>query len=521
MAIASFRKLPAQLAEIQTRMEGHARDYGLDFFPTIFEVVDVDQLNAVAAYGGFPTRYPHWRFGMEFERLSKGYAYGLQKIYELVINNDPCYAYLLSSNSLTDHMMVIAHVYGHCDFFKCNEWFSQTNRKMVDEMANHGNRIRRYMDRFGVETVETFIDACLSIEDLIDIHSPFIQRYDTRDKYRFADHIDDDLDEQPKSGRFRAKHYMDPYINPPRRHAATPDDQANTSSDFHVKVQPVPREPMRDVMLFMLEHAPLRPWQLDVLSIIRDEAYYFAPQGQTKIMNEGWATYWHSTIMTRHGLRTGGDVIAYADHTSGTLASSPTRLNPYKLGVELFRDIERRWDLGRFGREYEDCDDLAAKRHWNTEAHLGREKIFEVRRIHNDLTFIDEFLTLDFCREHKLFSFGYNEHTGYYEIESRKFEQVKQQLLFSLTNMGRPIIQVRDGNHKNRGELYLEHHYNGPELEVEHARQTLENLFKLWRRPVHIETVLGEHVSILTFDGSSHETEKTEETVPEGKGRSK
>ena len=154
MATSQLRPLPKELADVQVEMEEHARRYGLDFFPTIFEVVDVDQLNAIAAYGGFPTRYPHWRFGMEYERLAKGYAYGLQKIYELVINNDPCYAYLLGSNSITDHKMVIAHVYGHCDFFKNNYWFSQTNRKMIDEMANHGNRIRRYMDRFGVEEVE-------------------------------------------------------------------------------------------------------------------------------------------------------------------------------------------------------------------------------------------------------------------------------------------------------------------------------------------------------------------------------
>ena len=126
----------------------------------------------------FPTRYPHWRFGMEYEQLSKGYIYGLQKIYELVINNDPCYAYLMKSNALTDQKLVMAHVYGHCDFFKNNFWFSQTNRKMMDQMANHGNRIRRHMDRFGVEEVENFIDACLSIEDLIDIHLPFIKRHD-------------------------------------------------------------------------------------------------------------------------------------------------------------------------------------------------------------------------------------------------------------------------------------------------------------------------------------------------------
>ena len=114
-----------------------------------------------------------------------------------------------------------------------------------------------------------------------------------------------------------------------------------------------------------------------------------------------------------------------------------------------------------------------------------------------------------------MFSFGYNEDSGYYELESRKFQEIKQRLLFSLTNMGRPIIQVKDGNFKNRGELYLEHKFNGPELKVTYARDTLEHLYRLWSRPVHIETVLEDRVAILSFDGIEHETTKTKESVDE------
>ncbi len=510
MSIAHQQSLPESLVRAQADIEDHARSYGLDFFTTIFEMVDADQLNAIAAYGGFPTRYPHWRFGMEYEQLSRGYTYGLQKIYELVINNDPCYAYLMASNSETDQKLVMAHVYGHCDFFKNNFWFSQTDRKMIDEMANHGNRIRRYMDRFGVEEVEYFIDACLSVEDLIDIHSPFIKRFDHSSRYEFRENTEDDT-EDARSSRFQAKGYMESYINPPEEIARI--DQRRRKG--HEQCATFPETPTQDVLLFLLENGPLRSWQLDVLSIIRDEAYYFSPQGQTKIMNEGWATYWHSTIMTRHGI-CGGDVINYADHCAGTLATSPTRLNPYKLGVELFRDIEDRWNRGCFGREYEDCDDLVARREWNTEVGMGREKIFEVRRIHNDLTFIDEFLTLDFCRENKMFQFGYNEHTDYYEIESREFPRIKQQLLFSLTNRGRPMIYVTDGNFKNRGELYLAHKFNGVELQLNYANDTLSNLYGLWQRPVHIETVLDDHVTIVSFDGSEHNIDKTDKQfVPE------
>jgi stage V sporulation protein R len=295
---------------------------------------------------------------------------------------------------------------------------------------------------------------------------------------------------------------MDSFVNPPEVMARKEDRQAEEAAE-----RKIPRHPERDVLLFLLEHAPLKTWQADILSIIRDEAYYFAPQAQTKIMNEGWASYWHSTIMIRDGL-TAADVVSYADHHSGTMASSPTQLNPYKVGLELFREIEDRWNRGAFGREYEECDDYQQRRRWNTGAGLGREKIFEVRRIHNDLTFIDEFLTLDFVRDHKLFRFGYNPASEAYEIESREFPKVKQQLLQSLTNRGRPIIAVVDGNYRNRGELYLKHDYSGVELELDDARDTLENLERLWDRPVHIETVLEDAPTILSYDGAEHETQK-------------
>ena len=487
--------LTSELVDIQQQMEGYARGHGLDFFPTIFELVDYDQLNAIAAYGGFPTRYPHWRFGMEYEQLSKGYIYGLQKIYELVINNDPCYAYLMKSNLLTDQKLVMAHVYGHCDFFKNNAWFAHTDRKMMDTMANHGNRVRRYMDRFGVEEVENFIDCCLSIEDLIDVHAPHIRREEAIVRPGLSAPVDED-DDEVISGRFPTKAYMDPYVNPPQALEA----DAQRQRDARAKQTRIPEQPQRDVMRFILEHAPLKAWQLDVLSILRDEAYYFAPQGQTKIMNEGWASYWHSTIMTRQGIAP-ADLICYCDHHSGTMASSPQRLNPYKLGIELFRDIEDRWNRGRFGKDYDECDDYEAKRRWDTSAGLGKQKIFEVRRIHNDLTFIDAFLTLEFCRDHKLFSFGYNPGSDAYEIESREFPKIKERLLFNLTNRGQPIIRVRDGNYKNRGELFLEHDYQGVELQTGYARDTLANLHRLWTRPVHLETTLEGKITTLSFDG--------------------
>ena len=167
---------------------------------------------------------------------------------------------------------------------------------MMDQMANHGNRIRRHMDRLGVEEVEKFIDACLSIEDLIDIHSPFIKRHD--DSATNTTSPDRRRGEEPPAGRFQPRATWNVRQSAARCWRPKPAARRKSGSS---RTKQFPAEPVRDVMLFLLEHAPLKPWQADVLSIIRDEAYYFAPQGQTKIMNEGWASYWHSTIMTRQG----------------------------------------------------------------------------------------------------------------------------------------------------------------------------------------------------------------------------
>jgi spore cortex formation protein SpoVR/YcgB (stage V sporulation) len=141
------------------------------FYETIFEVVDADDLSEIAAFGGCQTCYPHWAFGMQYEELGKGYDYGLSKMYEMVINNDPCYAYLMRCNHTVDQKLVMAHVYGHCDFFKNYAYFNRTSRRMMDDMANPRARIRGYVERFGEDEVERFLDRCISIGDQADVHA--------------------------------------------------------------------------------------------------------------------------------------------------------------------------------------------------------------------------------------------------------------------------------------------------------------------------------------------------------------
>ncbi len=490
--------LSKELEEWRQKIRKIAISYGLDFFDTIYEMVNYDQMSQIAAYGGFPVRYPHWRFGMEYESLSKSYEYGLSKIYEMVINNDPCYAYLLEGNRMVDHKLVIAHVFGHCDFFKNNQWFSHTDRKMMDTMANHATRIRRYVDRYGQEEVEEFIDICLSLENLIDRYSPYIKKETQADveKEKERSRKESYLQNSPPDRSF-----LDEYINQPNFLTQKNEQNENQKKrDEEAKQAKFPQKPEKDILLFLMHYAPLKTWQQDVLSIIRDESYYYSPQGMTKIMNEGWASYWHCKMMTQD-IMDDSEIIDFADVNSGTLAMAPNGFNPYKVGIELFKDIEDRWNKGRFGKEWNECNDLAEKKNWDKKLNIGRKKIFEVRTCYNDVTFIDEFLTEEFCVKNKMFVYKHNKQTNKYEVDTRDFPLVKKQLLFQLTNFGQPIISIENANFRNRGELLLTHLFEGVEMQYEFAKATLKNIFTIWTRPVFLATVYDKKNMLLGFDG--------------------
>lgn len=500
--------LSPELLEHMQRIKAKAIEYGLDFYETVFEVVDFDTMNQIAAFGGFPIRYPHWKWGMEYERLSKRDAYGMGRIYEMVINNDPCYAYLQESNSVTDQKLVMAHVYGHADFFKNNLWFAKTNRKMMDEMANHATRVRRHAERYGQERVERFLDACLSIERLIDPHSVFMSREGAReDRAGSGEAVGFEPDKLP------AKDYMDRFINPPeelaRQRAEYERKQLQARSAF-------PKQPVRDVLLFLLQHAPLEDWQQDILSIVRDESYYYAPQAMTKVMNEGWATYWHSKLMTQHFVEA-KEIVHYAEQHSGVVHMPPGGFNPYKIGVEMFKDIERRWDRGQHGPAWERLEGLGAREAYDDGSMKGREKIFEVRRIYNDVNFIDEFLTPEFVERHKMYQYRRDPQTGELRVVSRDFERIKQTLLYQLTNMGQPFIDVVDANYRNRGELYLAHRFSGLEVDAGKAQEVLAALRVIWGRPVHLQARVNEELWLMTVEepGGEAAKEKIGEETPE------
>lgn len=411
-------------------------------------MLDAKDVNAVAAYGGFPVRYPSWRFGMDYERLEKGHRYGLSKIYELVINNDPTYAYLVRTNSEMEQKLVMAHVFGHGDFFKNNVWFAPTERHMLDQMANHGTRVRRYIDTYGQDKVETFLDCALSLDNLLDPFLPLREQLQGRSESTVRT--------APLAGTRRP---LDGLLASPEPGALSAVERGGV------------RLPTYDVLGFLGERAPLEAWQRDLLRIVRAEAYYFMPQRMTKIMNEGWASFWHSKILTG-GVLSSAEVIDFADCHSGATAAAGGQLNPYKLGIELFRHADEK----------------------------GLD-LFRMRRVHNDASFIDEIVDEEFAQRNELFLFGRNSRTGRTEVVDRGWRQVKERLLQELAWGGLPQIELVDENFEDRGELCFVHHHDGRDLQLAHAGETLKSVARLWQKPVHLVTLEEGQGRRLSSDG--------------------
>jgi stage V sporulation protein R len=354
------------------------------------------------------------------------------------------------------------------------------------------------MTTYGTDKVEAFIDRVLSLENLMDVNCLF----ETAD-VKVVNETQEDIDADNFDDRSLV---LRSFMRSKDRYTDTQKKEIKKIDPELVKKQvSTAKFPIRDVMKFLMEHAPLEEWQADIVGILREEAVYFLPQRMTKIMNEGWASYWHSTIMTKNALKA-SEIIDFADRHSGVMAMSKQNINPYKIGIELMRDIEFRWDTGRFGKEYLECDDMNIKNAWDKKLGLGRQKIFEVRKSHNDLTFIDEFFTEEFCNRMQIFTYKYNPRTGRNEIETRDFVAIKEKLLSQLTNFGQPLIEIIDDNHANRGELLLRHAHQGVDLDLNFASETMRNIYHLWSRPINLSTRYEDTEVIYQFDGKELKT---------------
>ncbi len=448
-----------------------ALKFGLDPFPTRFEIVPATVMYEVGSYA-LPGRYSHWTFGKAYHRMKMMYDFGLSKIYEVVINTNPSYGFLLETNSPLQNKLVMAHVLGHVDFFKHNAYFSRTNRRMVDSVSTHAGRMAEYEFRYGRKTVEEFLDAVLSIEEHIDPNF-FIKHERARGRE------DKDRQASKKEGR-----YDDLWLMGEKEDVAVDDKSEAPRGE---------RLPEKDILYYVMRNSPkLGDWQRDVIAMIHEEMEYFVPQMQTKTMNEGWASFWHARIMRELDLPD-PELIEFADLHSGVVSPHKGQLNPYYLGYKIFEDIERRWD----NPTEED------RRKFERGGGQGREKIFEVRELENDVSFLRNYLTEDLCEELDLYVFELVDEEEW-KVTEKRWERVRDQLVANMTNFGFPYIMVADGDYNGNRELYLKHAYEGSELDNGYARKVLEYVYVLWGRPVHLETIVDDETVVMHYDGEDH-----------------
>ena len=582
-----------------------ARKLGLDPYPVNYWVVDHDEMNQLIAYGGFQRRYPHWRWGMTYDRQRKQDQFGMGKAFEIVNNDDPSHAFLQESNTLADQKAVITHVEAHADFFRNNEWFSRfSGDGELDAAAmleRHAETIQRYIDDADIdrEDVERFVDAVTCLEDTIDQHRPLSAEPDT-ERVEPED-LRDRLDGMDLSAEVKGEVFDDEWL----------DDLAESeaaAADLD--------RPRTDVLGFLREHGmvydddageavEMESWQKDVLDLLRREAYYFAPQKMTKVMNEGWAAYQESLMMGEERFAGTDEFLTYADHQARVLGSPG--MNPYKLGKELWEYIENtenrrevadkllrvegitwrnfhdavdfervqsllepaaaldtvrsdtladlaalpeddpRVDWETLDRALSDPDAVdvdtypwkvltyegLAERHFSlvkpqnrgflraiqrseleqlsrymfdsdkygtVEAAIddvdrtaGWNRMREIRESHNDVTFIDAFLSREFVADNDYFTYEYTHSTGDFRVASTDPDDVKKKLLLQFTNFGKPTVAVFDDNFENRGELLLGHRYNGIMLDIDQARDVVERVHELWGRPVNLMTIRKEY----------------------------
>jgi stage V sporulation protein R len=462
-----------------------ALEMGYDPYPINFEVVPVHVIYELGAYS-LPARFSHWTFGRDYHRQKTSYEYGMSKIYEIVFNTDPCQAFLMDSNSMTSHKLTIAHVIGHCHFFKHNDYFSHTDRRMIERVRLHRDRIAQYEQEVGWREVEDFLDAVMCVEEHFDPTTPLFKRK---------------TPEQYEADRRR----------PQGRSSDYDDIWKIMGDDAAPKARPrkFPEEPEKDLLLFLANYGrDLEEWQRDIIAMVREEMLYFLPQMRTKIMNEGFASLAHERILERY-LSRPEEIWEFRRLHSGVLSPSPSRMsiNPYYVGFQILKDIERRWNGDLEVGDEPETDWLGNQK--PRPIGEGWNKVFEVCACENDVTFLRKYLTEPLVKRLDLYTYERDEVDGeeVWVIKDTDWQAVRDEMVDGMTNFGVPIITVEDGDYKRHGELYLKHAHDGKDIDIEYAERVLRAIHRLWGRPVHLETLVEQEPTRLSFDGKENAQE--------------
>jgi stage V sporulation protein R len=463
--------------------------YKLNCYPQEFEICDHNEMLGYMAYSGMPSRYGHWSWGKSFERQKTMYDYGVSGLpYEMVINSNPCLAYLMRDNSLLLQILTMAHVYGHNDFFANNFTFTSGTKAQytIEMFRNHADRIASYMEdpSIGGDEVENIIDHAHALSYNCSRNLAITKLSQGEQRQRAWE---------------KAKPAPDPHWEiHPKKEFVPPN------------LNKVPLEPDEDILGFIADYNPYLPdWKRDILRIVEAEAKYFMPQIETKIMNEGWASYWHFKILNALELPQGLHMEFLVKHNQ-VLRPHPGGLNPYHLGFVLWHDIERRWNAGETGMEWHTSETPNPK-DWNDENDSpGRKKMFEIRESDRDASFLRRFLTPEIMRDLNLFQ---HEKRGKERIvtkvaDDESWKDIKENLIKNTGTSGIPVIKVEDADFGKNRTLQLKHYHDGRDLQLEYAEQTIRHIQNLWEREVVLETEVSGRRSLIKISGDALKIER-------------
>ncbi|MDO8504346.1 MAG: SpoVR family protein [Candidatus Liptonbacteria bacterium] len=491
-----------RLVRIDKRVREIAEEFGLLTTDILFEIVPPQRVLEGMSYM-FPTNFSHWSFGRDYERNRTIYDYTGGGIpYEQVWNFEQPRAFLVETNPLALNAMILAHVYGHVDFFRGSRYLQHglSFSDIAEEARNAAKRFTKYEERYGKEAVEKVIDSAMSIM-----------------WHQNPDPFFEEPDEEEARERLlemaRAKLERDMGTSSEFGKPLTAKEIALDEAFLSHIENLTPPEPCYDLLFYIKNHitGKSRDWVKDILSVVRNQARALAPNGRTKMLDEGWATYWHVQItrqLFEEGLLTPEEHGVFNHYHSGVLRKSKLGFNWYNTGLNFYKHVKECYDKGQFGREYEECEDPYKRSRYDTHAMKGTEKIFQIRSGYSDRMAVDSLFSDDFIREQELYVYAEktNEKTGesITVVVEDNPAKIRELLKSLFTNYGTPLIRVEDGNYHNQGELYLRHQYSGFELDSAYRNATLEKIYHLWGRKVNIESIHEGAFKIFSYNGKEH-----------------
>ena len=413
-----------------------AENFGLDWFPINYEICDYYEMIGHMSYHGMPSHYAHWSYGKTFERTHQMYNLGMEGLpYELIINSNPSIAYLMRENPLYLQLVIMAHCVGHSDFFKNNRIFGMTNPdQIVMKFKSARDRIKKYVENptIGIRKVENILDAAHSI------------RFQT---------------ERYEKKRLPHSEIRQEYID-----AINSDDSGLYAN---IDINKIPITPDSDLLGFIIEHGHhLDEWQRDILEIVRYESQYFIPQVKTKILNEGWASFWHYKIM--HELSLDSDIhLPFLKTHNQVIRPHIGAVNPYHLGFHIFKKVEEE---------------------------EGIDECFFIREVHDDASALRCLIKQEDCEDLNLFTYSEKKSSVTVDDVSDEdgWKNVRNELIRNTGVNPIPHISVTDIS--DEGILILKHDHDGRDLELDYAERVVGQINTLWPAGVKLFTVIEEEV---------------------------